>query len=83
MIKLRALKFAHEVITRCVMVTVVATAIPLLLHISLAKSIYTSLLIITVSVVTASLSSFYLGLDMHERIVITEKMKTVIKNRNE
>ena len=73
LIQLRIRKFTYEVIFRCMLVTVLATVIPTIIHIYMNKSIETSLSIIATSVIMALLSSFYVGLDKHEREAIQEK----------
>lgn len=73
LIQLRIRKFTYEVIFRCMLVAVLAIVIPTIMHIYMNKSIETSLSIIATSVILALLSSFYVGLDKHEREAIQEK----------
>ena len=77
LIKLQIRKFVYEVILRCIMVALVAAIIPVIVHKYLDSSIVTSFLIISISIMTASLSSFYIGLDKHERTVILLKINTI------
>lgn len=78
LIQLRIRTFVSEVIVRCILVAFIATIIPVSAHILMPNSITTSLLVIVVSVICAATSSFYLGLDKHEREVILAKAKIVI-----
>lgn len=78
LIQLRIRTFVSEVIVRCILVAVIAVIIPISAHLLIPNSITTSLFVIGISVICAALSSFYLGLDKHEREVILAKAKTVI-----
>lgn len=79
MINLHIRKFVYEVILRCMIVALVATIIPAILHLYLSNGITSSFAIIGTSVITAAVSSLYLGLDKHERKVIIEKIKSFNK----
>lgn len=78
LIQLRIRSFVTEVILRCIMVTAIAIVIPMSAHIFMPQSILTSFAVIVLSVICAALSSFYFGLDKHEKVVILAKAKTIL-----
>lgn len=78
LIQLRVRSFVYEVVLRCMLVTAVAVAIPMTAHLFIAHSILSSLLVIVLSVTCAALSSFYFGLDKHERVVILAKVTSIL-----
>lgn len=78
LIQLRVRSFVYEVVLRCMLVTAVAVAIPMTAHLFIAHSILSSLLVIALSVTCAALSSFYFGLDKHERVVILAKVTSIL-----
>lgn len=78
MINLQISTFVKEVILRCAIVALAAIVTPMAAHLFFPKTIISSVTVIILSVVCAASSSFYLGLDSHERIVIISKIKTSI-----
>lgn len=77
LIQLRIRTFVLDVIVRCIMVAAIAIIIPMAVHLFMPKTITASLFAIALSVTCAALSSFYLGLDKHERTVIMSKVKSI------
>lgn len=77
LIQLSITTFVKEVIFRCLLVVFAAAIIPLALHIILSESLFNAICVILISVITASLCSFYLGLDKHEREVIIAKVHVI------
>lgn len=80
LIKLHIRVFIKEVFVRCSLVSLVSVMFPLATHLILSQSMTTSILVIITSVLSSSISSFYLGLDKYERNVIVAKICS-IKNK--
>lgn len=79
MILLSIRRFAKEVVLRCLLVALSAMVLPLVVHMYVGKNVTSSLIIILVSILMSSLCSFYIGLDRHERIVVIDKTKDIIR----
>lgn len=79
LIQLHVRAFVKEVVMRCMLVATLAALIPLAIHIMLPQTFLNSLLIILLSVITATSSSFYIGLSSNERQVILGKVNTLKK----
>lgn len=77
MIHINIKDYFSNVISRCAVVFILSIIIPFLLYISLSDGIVNAVCIILVSVLCALLASFFIGLDMHERKVIYQKLKGI------
>ncbi len=77
LIDLRVRSFVKEVILRCILVSVVAAVLPMIVHFFMPQTVLVSLVVIVLSVVCAALSAFYLGLDRHEREVVIVKVQSI------
>lgn len=79
LIQLHIRAFVKEVVMQCVQVAILAAAIPLTIYVMLPQTILISLLVIFLSITTAAVSSFYVGLSSHEQQVILSKVNTLKK----
>lgn len=79
MIQLSISRFVKEVVLRCLFVASCAIVIPVVMHIYIGRSVMSSLIIIVISILMSSLCSFYIGLDRHERIVVIDKTKVILR----
>lgn len=75
LIQLSIHKFTRCVVFRSLLVAIVAMPIPLFLHFYLSDQIDKKLLIVIMTILCAVLSSFYIGLDRHEKDVVLQKIK--------
>ena len=71
--------FAREVVMKCVVVLVVSSTLPILLHLSLSPSIITTLIVGMVSVVSVIISTLYIALTYSERKAILKPILSRIK----
>lgn len=78
LINLSIRSFFNEVAVRCFLVTIVAAVMPMTLHIIMPATIMSSVFVMFVSVLSATASSFYIGLDKFERLAITNKAKSIL-----
>ncbi len=78
LINLRIRSFVKEVILRCMLVTVVSIVLPIIVHILMPQTMSMSLVVIVLSIVCATLSSFYIGLNKHEREVVMVKVQIIL-----
>ena len=79
LINLKLHIFIKEVIIKCLMVGGLSCIIPIVLHYYiLSATTYTSIFVLIISVVSAASCSFYIGLDSHERHVISQKILSSI-----
>ena len=78
MINLSIRLFTIKVIRPCLLVVVASSILPICLHYYLNSSFLNSALIILSSAVSVLLSSLYIGLDQHERVVVLSKVRTII-----
>lgn len=74
-------EFLKEVILRIIIVTIVAVIIPIIFVSFIEQSFTRFILSVTLSMVSASLSAFLLGLTSSERIVVGERIISFINNR--
>lgn len=75
--------FVSRVILRCALVTAVALVLPLLLHCTLpVGSLWTSLLTIVLSALSAAGSAYLVGLTAGEKGFVWGKLQEITKRRN-
>lgn len=77
MINLSLRQYFKRAILPCIYVSVVAIILPIISYMVLSQTIASALLVIIVSVLSASFACFALGLDVNERSVIMSKVKGV------
>ena len=82
MIGMRYWEFSMEVIWPILKVTFVALLVPSLMAILLKKSLLVSFSLIVVSVLSAILASFFVGMTQSERDYFTKNVKKKLLNRN-
>lgn len=67
-INLSLLRFYRDVVLRCGLAGIIAAVLPVCLHVQLEQGIWTTITIGMTSIITVSLTAFYLGLDKEERM---------------
>ncbi|MCM1313385.1 MAG: oligosaccharide flippase family protein [Bacteroides sp.] len=75
MIRLSVRQFVCQVILRCVIVGVLSAVIPVTLCMALPTGLQSTVLVIVAGLLSAGTCCFYVGLDRHERLVATGKIK--------
>ena len=70
--------FVTVVLLRCVSVSVVASVLPIVLHISIGAGIVNSILVVLVCVLCSCLSIYGLGCSSTERRAVTDRIKTIV-----
>lgn len=73
MVDLQIRQFVYKVIFRCAVVVAVSVVIPLCLYLILSNTLINAIIIAMTSFLMASMSCFYIGLDGHERMTISNK----------
>ncbi len=73
--------FCKEVLSRCLLVFLVAAALPSILHLLLSPCFVTSVLVCALSVVCMGLSALYIGMTRNEREKILKKAFSKIRTR--
>ena len=76
--KMRLTEYLHQVIVPILGVTLLALPLPFIIRELLNKSIWTSLLVIMVCIVSAAVSIFFVGLTATERVKLTTSIKGLI-----
>lgn len=71
-------EFVREVVAKITIVSIVAIIIPLVIVFMFPQSLVRLTISIVLSVVSAGLSSFFLGLNVYERITVKDKLSSII-----
>lgn len=74
-------RFVKDVVFKVLLVTIVAVPIPLLFVCFIPQSIIRLVFSVIISVGSAAISSYLLGLSISERKIVTDKTLGIIKNR--
>lgn len=75
------MSFIREVVLPIILVTIVAVVIPLTVVLLYQQSIVRFILSIIISILSASITSFFIGLTVNERKVIVDKTISLIKQK--
>lgn len=79
LIRLDLISFSKNVILRCIAVALISSVLPFFIHRIIPNVWYYSIIVIIVSFVSAGLTAYFAGLDMHERFIINEKITMMVK----
>lgn len=79
LIHLHLRDFIKQVLVRCIGVAIIVTILPTILHLYLGNHIFSSIIVIVVSICISVAVCFYLGLDLHERNFILQKIYSLKK----
>ena len=80
-VRLSIKRFIYEVITKCTLVLLISSLIPIILHLLLEPSLYATFIIIFTSIITVTLTIFYIGFTSKERnIILTPIIKKFKRN---
>lgn len=79
LISLSLLDFSIKVFKPCIHVLVTALPLPLLLHFFLNNETIRLIVVIVVSILSAGISSYFLGLTTRERAFLTEKIAVIFQ----
>ena len=77
MISLSIRQYLTCVCRPCILVAVTSSLLPIILHLCLSESMFQSLIIIVISMISVALCSLYLGLEMHERTIVFSKIRSI------
>lgn len=78
MIKLSIRDYINQVVLKCLIVTVTAIALPLMVKIFLPETIWNFLLVCLLCVVCVSVSAYTIGLKVSERIFVRQKLAAIL-----
>lgn len=70
--------YVHDVLIPVLKVTTIAVILPFVLYNTLDSSIFKSFLVIVLSLLSASATSYYIGLNENERVFVTSKVNALI-----
>lgn len=73
MIRLQIRQFMFQVVFRCVSVASISVILPLCLYLILPDTVINAIIVVSTSISIVAISSFYVGLDRHERTSILNK----------
>lgn len=80
-INLSLLRFYRDVVLRCGLAGIIAAVLPVCLHVQLEQGIWTTITIGMTSIITVSLTAFYLGLDQNERTKVVNGVLNKIQRK--
>ena len=78
-VNLNIIRYVREVLVRCIIVLVISSAIPIMMHILLIPSILTTLAVGSVSVIGVVISTLFFGMTTQERNAIMKPILLKIK----
>ena len=78
-VNLNIIRYVREVLVRCIIVLVISSAIPIMMHILLTPSILTTLAVGSVSVIGVVISTLFFGMTTQERNAIMKPILLRIK----
>lgn len=78
LINLNIGSFVNKVMIRCLYVVLLAVLVPLSMHYVLDRNILNSIIIIVVSLISAFIASFFVGIDNNERRWVLNKAKELL-----
>lgn len=81
LINLSATRYLTQVVARCLIVTLIASILPLLLHLHLTPSLWTSVLIVIIAILSALCTTYALGLTREERTFVNSKVKQLLHHK--
>lgn len=77
-----ARRFMSEVFMKIILISVIATVLPLLLHLFMVENVLTVAIDFAVAFVSAGFSIYFLGLSVSERVQVRKIYKKIISKFN-
>lgn len=78
LIHFSVIKFFKEVIIKSIVVAIIAAILPLVLRVTMDRSILSFFVICTASLISSCIVIYYIGLSKSERVMINDKVKQII-----